>query len=80
MLDERFFHRQKKGATEVALNALRARDWKKSALFALVRIFPDENSESDEEHQHQTDCNHSSDNHIIEEHVGLHLPAPVRWA
>ncbi|MNU07756.1 hypothetical protein D3C72_2534970 [compost metagenome] len=48
-----------------------------SALFALVRVLPDENSESNEEQQHQADRNYSSDNHIIEEHVGLHLPAPV---
>jgi hypothetical protein len=71
------FLRTKKWATEVALNALRARVPEESALFALVRVLPDENSESDKEQQHQADCNHSSDNHIIEEHVGLHLPAPV---
>ena len=40
-----------------------------SAIFALLRVLPDEKSETGEEDKHQAYCNYASDNHIIEEHI-----------
>ncbi len=63
--------RQKKWATEVALNALRARVPERSARLALVRVLPDENAQTGKESDHQPDRYHTSDNHVVEEHAGL---------
>ncbi|SPO63615.1 protein of unknown function, partial [Pseudomonas inefficax] len=67
----------KKWATEVALNALRARVPGRSARLALVRVLPDENAQTGKEDDHQPDRYHSGDNHVVEEHAGLPIRLPL---
>ena len=67
----------KKWATEVALNALRARVPERSARLALVRVLPDENAQTGKESDHQPDRYHTSDNHVVEEHAGLPIRLPL---
>ena len=69
--------RQKKWATEVALNALRARVPGRSARLALVRVLPDENAQTGKEGDHQPDRYHTGDNHVVEEHAGLPIRLPL---
>jgi hypothetical protein len=63
------FYRQKKRATEVAQNALRAHYIQKELrLFPLVRILPDKKSEPCKKHKHEADSQHSGDHHVVEKH------------
>ncbi|MNN99369.1 hypothetical protein D3C81_2189910 [compost metagenome] len=44
---------------------------KGSALLALVRILPDEDSQASEEREHQAYCDNASNYYIIDKHDGL---------
>jgi hypothetical protein len=59
----------KKRATEVAQNALRAHYIQKGLrLFPLLRILPDKKSEPCKKHKHEADSQHSGDHHVVEKH------------
>ncbi|MBK3477597.1 hypothetical protein JJD66_16025 [Pseudomonas sp. MF6751] len=60
---------QKKRATEVAQNALRAHVTRKDLrFFTLVRVFPDKKSKPYKKQHHEANSQHSGENHIIEKH------------
>jgi hypothetical protein len=61
--------RAKKRATEVAQNALRAHFFQKDLrFFPFVRVFPDEKSKPCKKQNHEADCQHSGDHHVVEKH------------
>jgi hypothetical protein len=72
--------RTKKGATEVAQNALRALYIRKDRrLFALVRILPDKHSQPCKKYKHEADRQHSGDHHVVEKHDLSPVAAVLRW-
>ncbi|MBV4478263.1 hypothetical protein KVQ74_29140, partial [Pseudomonas sp. COW3] len=73
---------QKKRATEVAQNALRAHQIQKDPrlLLALIRILPDKNSKPCKKHNHEADCQHSGEHHVIEKHDWPPGLALLRWS
>jgi hypothetical protein len=70
--------RAKKRATEVAQNALRAHYIQKELRFTLMRILPDKKSKPCEKQNHEADCQHSGDHHVIEKHDGSPALALLR--
>jgi hypothetical protein len=59
----------KKKATEVAQNALRAHVSRKDLRpLTLISVFPDKNSKPYKEHHHEANRQHSGKYHIIEKH------------
>jgi hypothetical protein len=63
------FSRAKKRATEVAQNALRAHCFQKDLrFFPFVRVLPDEKSKPCKKQNHEADCQHSGDHHVVEKH------------
>jgi hypothetical protein len=73
------FSQAKKKATEVAQNALRAHCFQKDLRFALVRILPDKKSKPCKKQNHEADCQHSGDHHVVEKHDGSPALALLRW-
>ncbi|MBV7511100.1 hypothetical protein KW848_06395 [Pseudomonas sp. PDM25] len=73
------FSDAKKRATEVAQNALRAHCFQKDLRFALVRIFPDKKSKPCKKQNHEADCQHSGDHHVVEKHDWPPAVALLRW-
>jgi hypothetical protein len=71
--------RQKKRATEVAQNALRAHCFQKDLRFALMRILPDKKSKPCKKQNHEADCQHSGDHHVVEKHDWPPALALLRW-
>ncbi|MBF8006012.1 hypothetical protein IZT72_15515 [Pseudomonas brenneri] len=71
---------QKKRATEVAQNALRAHiTWKNLWFFTLVRVFPDKKTKPYKKQHHEADSQHPGENHIIEKHDRPPALALLRW-
>jgi ribosomal protein L44E len=59
---------KKKRATEVAQNALRAHYTQKDLRLTLMRILPDKKSKPCKKQNHEANCQHSGDHHVIEKH------------
>ena len=73
--------RQKKRATEVAQNALRAHQTLKDLLLALMRVLPDKKSKPCKKQNHETYGQNPGKHHVIEKHdCGLLAPALLRWS
>jgi hypothetical protein len=68
----------KKRATEVAQNALRAHYIQKELRLTLMRILPDKKSEPCEKQNHEADCQHPCDHHVVEKHDGSPALALLR--
>jgi hypothetical protein len=71
-------YKQKKRATEVAQNALRAHYTQKDLRLTLMRILPDKKSKPCKKQNHEANCQHSGDHHVIEKHDVPPAPALLR--
>jgi len=69
---------QKKRATEVAQNALRAHYTQKDLRLTLMRILPDKKSKPCKKQNHEANRQHSGDHHVIEKHDAPPAPALLR--